>query len=262
MTQRRTLLLTNDDGVCAPGLRALHEALRDNFDVVVAAPDTDMTGVAHAVTLLTPLRYEALPSHNGMDGFKIFGTAADCVKFAAAHLLSRKPDIVVSGMNPGENSGVSVFYSGTVAAAREGAFWQIPSFAFSISDGGWEHLKEYCRKAATLVQQILSMQSPELTRSKNCPYYNINFPACAPHRSRGVKVVRQSFATFADRYLQKKDPQGGEQFWLRGLKQAVESSMSFDTRALLEGYVAVTPLDLDTTSQDSVEALRGHEQLS
>ena len=241
MPQRQTLLLSNDDGVRAPGLKALHDALRKDFQVVVAAPDTDMTGVAHAVTLRTPLSYETLPPENGMVGFKIFGTAADSVKFTVSQLLAKRPDIVVSGMNPGENSGISVFYSGTVAAAREGAFRSIPSFAFSISDGGWEHLQEYCQRAATLVEQILSLQSPELGESRNCTYYNINFPACAPESCRGVKVVRQSFATFDDRYLQARGTHVCRRVCGLGPTSAVLMTRSLRSLSLTLGSDSVDP---------------------
>ncbi len=255
MSQKKTLLLTNDDGVHAEGLRSFHKALRDHYEIIVAAPHSDVTGVAHAVTLLAPLRYEPLPVESELKGYRIFGTPADCVKISLGHILKEKPDLVVSGMNIGENTGVSVFYSGTVAAAREGAFQGIPSFAFSVSEKTPNHVDEYCRRAVDLLGEMLQLLRNESTGSRNFTYYNINFPSCPPQSCRGVKVARQSFANYDDGYECRTDSNGAESLWLAGEKRGIEPSLEFDTRALFEGYATVTPLDMDTTAQNGFDAL-------
>jgi len=151
MNSKATILLTNDDGYSAEGIKCLYTVLSRDYDVIVVAPQKEQSGVGHAFTFNAPLHYEKIPESAGMNGYFVYGTPSDCVKFAISYLLPQRPDIIVSGMNLGENSGLSAHYSGTVAAAREGAFWKIPSFAFSVCIEGVQWISDY----ASIVPQIL-----------------------------------------------------------------------------------------------------------
>ena len=197
MNKRRTLLLTNDDGYSASGIRALHDALSESFDIVVAAPTTEQSGIGHAFTFNRPLSHFPLPPSVGMSGWAVNGTPSDCVKFAVSHLLSKTPDLVVSGMNLGENSGISSYYSGTVAAAREGAFWRLPSIAFSICSGSETYLADYCGMAHRILNHLALDPS---TGGSKIVFYNVNFPNCKPSLCRGIRATRQSMAYFDDKY--------------------------------------------------------------
>ena len=247
MTNHMKILLTNDDGYASVGIKRLFDALSPRHEVVVAAPQEEQSGIGHAFTFNKPLRFEPLPSSASMPGYMIAGTPSDCVKFAVSYLLKEKPDIVISGMNCGENSGISGFYSGTVAAAREGAFWRIPSFAFSLSEGiDEDFFSAYSRTALTIVESVMAAPAIE----KDCAqlYYNVNFPSCPPDRCRGIKITRQSCAFFDDRYKRIQVDNAPDSFVIYGEKTEVEPSDDFDSRALLSGFTTVTPLCFDATA--------------
>ncbi|MBD3345589.1 MAG: 5'/3'-nucleotidase SurE [Chitinivibrionales bacterium] len=250
------MLLTNDDGFGTVGITSLYGALKDTFSVTIAAPASEQSGVSHAFTFSSPLYYSKIQSNNGgLSGYAIRGTPSDCVKFAVSHLLGGKPDIVVSGMNIGENSGTSGFYSGTVAAAREGAFWQIPSFAFSTGEKGKEHVDDYSKKAVEILEFILEHYSEILAKEKNRIFFNVNFPECPLSECRGVKITRQSMAFFDDRYRRVCDKEGKDAFYIYGEKRNVELSDDYDSRAVMNNYIAITPLDFDATSQGGLNTL-------
>jgi 5'-nucleotidase len=257
MKQRATILLTNDDGCGAPGLRSLHAALVAEYDVVVAAPAREQSGIGHAFTFNRPLRYTALPQDSGMKGFCIEGTPSDCVKFAISHLLPRRPDAVVAGMNIGENSGISGYYSGTVAAAREGAFWRVPSIAFSVCAQAAEFADAYARTALDILNRILKTGPGQNGR---CVFYNVNFPECAPAACRGVKVTRQSLAFFDDRYRRVEAAGSADGYVVYGDKKDIEALDTFDSRALLNRYITVTPLCFDATAEWALPLLAGLEE--
>jgi 5'-nucleotidase len=246
------VLLTNDDGFDSPGIGALHEALRADFEVVVAAPRTQQSGVSHAFTFTTPLYYDTLDS-GGKTGYVIDGTPSDCVKFAISHLLPYRPDIVVSGINMGENSGMSGFYSGTVAAAREGAFWGVLSVAFSLEDGGTEHLASYAENARVMLHRIAGLHCGFAHGGRI--YYNVNFPACAPGCCRGVKVTRQSLAFFEDRYRRVPGKAQRDGYVIYGEKKDLEAADTFDSRALRNNFITITPLDYDATAESALARL-------
>ena len=253
MNKRRTLLLTNDDGYLASGIRALHDALVESFDVIVAAPTAEQSGIGHAFTFNRPLSHFPLPPSVGMPGWAVSGTPSDCVKFAVSHLLSKMPDLVVSGMNLGENSGISSYYSGTVAAAREGAFWRLPSIAFSICSESETYLADYCSMAHRILNHLAIDAA---TGGGKIVFYNVNFPNCKPSLCRGIRATRQSMAYFDDKYRSVSD--GGsnqEGFIVYGDKVDVEQSDMFDSRAILNRYVAVTPLCFDATAEWALPAL-------
>lgn len=246
--ERPTILLSNDDGIAAPGLCRLYEAFSTEASVVVAAPSVEQSGVGHAFTFNTPLHYEkSRLGGGGAEGYSVGGTPVDCVKFAISFLLPRRPDIVVSGLNRGENSGLSAFYSGTVAAAREGAFWDIPSFAFSLCTEGEEYSEEYAAMAPDIVARLLSRpRRPQQGRV----YYNVNFPRCRPAQARGIKITRQSLAFFDDRYemIDVEAHHTKKGYVIYGEKKDIEPSDEYDSRALMNGYITITPLSFDATA--------------
>lgn len=245
--------MTNDDGYDAPGLRSLHAALSAEYDVVVAAPEQEQSGISHAFTFNKPLHYRELPSELGMKGYSVKGTPSDCVKFAISHLLPARPDLVVSGMNAGENSGISGHYSGTVAAAREGAFWRVPSVAFSMCAHATEFVDAYSRKALDILRSI-EKNGPG--RNGCCVFYNVNFPDCSPASCKGVKVTRQSLAFFDDRYRRV----AADGYVVYGDKKDLETLDTFDSRALLNKYITVTPLCFDATAEWALPLLAGLEE--
>lgn len=251
----KTVLVTNDDGFGAPGLNAMHRALHaTGYTTSIVAPRDERSGIGHAFTFNAPLRCRKHSGNGEAPGYAVDGTPSDCVKLAVCELLEVKPDVVVAGMNVGENSGTSGFYSGTVAAAREGALWGIPSFAFSVCEEAGEHVEEYAQRAVEIMERILALESdPKLGGT----YYNVNFPGCVPIRCRGVRVTRQSLAFFDDRYRRVMDDCGREGFVIYGEKKDVEPSEDYDSRALINGFATVTPLGLDCTAHAAVPGLAG-----
>lgn len=253
MNKKHTVLLTNDDGFHADGIKILYAELIKKYDVIVVAPEHEKSGVGHAFTFNNPLHYVNNEDSKVYKGYIVSGTPADCVKFAVGHLLSKKPDIVVSGINNGENSGLSAFYSGTVAAAREGAFWNIPSFAFSVCAEAFNYAKEFSEIASSMIDKILSSDKHTFP----CTYYNINFPACALSEVKGTKVTWQSLAFFDDHYkkIEFKAHKTGEGYVVYGEKKDIEESDAFDSRALLNKYITITPLTFDSTAHQTIPHL-------
>ena len=254
-----TILLTNDDGITAEGIACLYNALSAYFSVVVAAPDRERSGIGHAFTFNRPLHYEKQRAANGLEGYVVSGTPVDCVKFAVSHLLPKRPDVVVAGLNCGENSGLSAFYSGTVAAAREGAFWDIPSVAFSVCEEGERHMKAYAAVAADILREIVA---GEKRKKSHRVYYNVNFPHCAPRKSDGILVTTQSMAFFDDRYktVDVETHHTKKGFIIYGEKKDLEKGNSFDSRALMNGYITITPLCFDATAYGALRGLRHIER--
>ncbi len=254
MDPKPTLLLTNDDGFYADGIRILYEELSKFYSVIVVAPEHEKSGVGHAFTFNNPLHYITSPETDNLKGYIVNGTPADCVKFAISYLLPQRPDIVVSGLNNGENSGLSAFYSGTVAAAREGAFWGIPSFAFSICKESFASAQHYASIIPTMIDKILEI-------NKTCfparIYYNINFPPCEISEVKGTRITWQSLAFFDDRYerIEVESHKSGEGFMIFGEKKDIEFSNAFDSRALMNNIITITPLTFDSTAHNAIPHL-------
>jgi 5'-nucleotidase len=253
------VLLTNDDGIDADGIWDLHRELAAMATVTVAAPEREQSGVGHAFTFTTPLHYERQRMRDGRDGFLVCGTPVDCVKFGISFLLKERPDAVVAGINAGENSGLSAFYSGTVAAAREGAFWNIPSFAFSLCKGGEHYRRDYAAVAADLLRDLLAC---ERTKKSHKIYYNINFPPCSVKECRGIRVTSQSMAFFDDRYetIDVESHRTKKGYVIYGEKMDIEASDEFDSRALISRYITITPLCFDATAHEHLDCLRTIEE--
>jgi 5'-nucleotidase len=253
------VLLTNDDGVQATGIWHLYDALVPWARVTVVAPGSEQSGVGHAFTINKPLHVEKTQLRGAKDGYVVSGTPVDCVKIAISVIMPKRPEIVVAGLNIGENSGLSAFYSGTVAAAREGAFWDIPSVAFSICEEGKQHVSAYADLAAGILKQLYAI---EKRKKKHPVYYNVNFPACAPDKCKGVRVTQQSMAFFDDRYetIDIETHHTKKGFVIYGEKKDIEPSNAYDSRALMNHYITITPLCFNATAPGKVPGLAGMER--
>jgi 5'-nucleotidase len=243
------ILLTNDDGIYAPGLAAIERELRQLGEVVVVAPATEQSGVGHSITYLTPLivkevfRSETSAESDQHWGWAVQGSPADCVKIGIHQFCPRPPDLVVSGINSGLNAGINVLYSGTVAAAIEGAFFGITSVAVSLQ------FDEHARfdRAARLARQIIEQILQQKTRAPQL--YNLNVPTAALTGPPDVCVVPMNVTRYGDSFEKRIDPFGREYFWLTGGQPAPPAEHETDLSALAKGKVTITPLDYNMTRQ-------------
>jgi 5'-nucleotidase len=240
------ILLTNDDGVYAPGLRALRAELKKLGEVTVVAPATEQSAVGHSITLLTPLLVqEVLDEHDQPMGWAVEGRPADCVKLALLELLPQQPDVVVSGLNAGSNAGINVLYSGTVAAAIEAAFFQRTSIAVSLE---YTKPKLDFPRAADLarrvIEQIMTRKPADGT------LFNVNIPSLEKGPIRGIRTVPQNVAPYLETFDRRVDPRGRVYFWSNPGLQCPEPHPDTDVTALGEGYITVTPLQFNLTRAD------------
>jgi 5'-nucleotidase len=246
------ILLTNDDGIYAPGLRALRPELRKLGEVVVVAPATEQSAVGHSVTLTTPLIVQEVhDEEKKVMGWAVEGRPADCVKLALRELLPEPPDVIVSGLNAGSNAGINVLYSGTVAAAIEGAFFRRTSIACSL-----EYTKprplDFARGAELarrVVEQILAHEPAGGT------LFNINIPSPERGPVRGIRVVPQNVAAYVETYDRRIDPRGRMYFWSSPDFSCPEPHPDTDVTALADGYITVTPLQFDLTHAALLEEM-------
>ena len=238
------ILLTNDDGIMAPGIVAMYRELVKLGDVHVVAPETVQSATGHGITLTAPLLTSKVKIENAFTGTAVDGRPADCVKLAINQLLPRMPDLVVSGMNSGANVGINVIYSGTVAAAIEAAFLGLPSIAVSL------HLRadvptDYKRAAEFALKTIRQVLASGI---KGGECVNINVPALLEtEQPAGVKVVRQCTRPFIDEYEKRIDPRGREYFWNSSVFSLGETEDDTDVAALRDKFICVTPLQFDMT---------------
>jgi 5'-nucleotidase len=246
--RRPRILLSNDDGVRAEGLRACYAELAKIADVTVVAPTEQRSGMSHGITLEQPLR--AIPLTD-MPGFMVDYTPVDCVKLALKQLLVEKPDLVVSGINRGSNAGHLVHYSGTVAAAIEAVLNGVPAVASSLC--GWKDpdFAYAARATREICAKVLAGApvDPQVV-------LNVNVPNLPESRINGFKICRQSQRMFPDDYDHRVDPRGQPYYWLTGVFSFEGSAPDDDLTAIQEGYVAVTPLDVDWSHERSLGALR------
>lgn len=238
------ILLTNDDGIQAPGLIALYRELISLGEVHVIAPETVQSATGHGITLTTPLLTQQITVENGFTGTAVDGRPADCVKLAVAKLLPKAPDLVVSGMNSGANVGINILYSGTVAAAVEAAFLGLAAVAVSL------YIKEdvaidYARAAGFARRAIDQVLAAGLPKGQ---VVSINLPALHSHEEpTGIKVVRQCIRPWADTYEERKDPRGRAYFWNSSVFTLGNTEEETDVAALRDGYITLTPLQFDMT---------------
>jgi 5'-nucleotidase len=243
------VLLTNDDGIHAPGLMALHQELNGDFDLDIVAPESEMSAVGHAITLAHPLRVKAVHKNGVFFGYGVTGTPADCVKIAVQELLQRPPDIILSGINWGANVGVNVLYSGTVSAATEGAFLGIGAAAISLKG---EKNPDY-GFAARFSREIIRFITENGLRKGTA--LNVNIPAVPADKIRGVSITRQDMSRFRERYERRVDPRGNVYYWLTGETPVEEEGPDTDARALKENRITITPITYDLTCLEEVNRL-------
>jgi 5'-nucleotidase len=237
------ILLTNDDGIYAPGLRALERALQSMGDVQVVAPLTEQSGVGHAITYLTPLMAREVYDGQRRRGWAVEGSPADCVKLAVAELCEVRPQLVVSGINHGQNAGINVLYSGTVAAAIEGAFFGITSVAVSLEFDEHAKYEQAARLARSVIEQILARKGarPQL--------YNLNIPtaALAGERPPRLKVVPMDVIRYGEHFIKRQDPKGRTYYWATSDPPPRRSEHETDLTELAQGFVTLTPLQYNMT---------------
>ena len=250
------ILLTNDDGIYAPGLRALRLELLKLAEVTVVAPAAEQSAVGHSVTLLTPLVIqEVFDDEKRFVGWAVEGRPADCVKLALLELLPDPPDLIVSGLNAGANAGINVLYSGTVAAAIEGAFFHRTSIAVSLQSTRMK-APDFARAAPMarrVIEQILATQPPAGS------LFNVNIPSLDRGTVRGVRVVPQNVAPYSEKFDRRIDPRGRTYFWTGNDYGCPEPHPGTDESALSEGYITVTPLQFNLTHQAMLEQMRERE---
>lgn len=243
------ILVTNDDGIYAPGLQALVREIKRIARVTVVAPESEQSSVSHGITLFQPLWSKRLKINGKFFGYAISGTPADCVKFGVRMILKHKPDFVISGINPGANDGCSVFYSGTVAGAREGAFLGIPSFAISSASF---HQPDYQYAAGIASKVIRFLQKNPLPRQT---FLNVNIPDLAASRIKGFRFCRQGTSPIHTRFQRKYNPFDKEYFWMSGKGPDTQKDPASDTAALGQGYVTLTPIQCDLTDERVLKQL-------
>jgi len=238
------ILLTNDDGIYAPGLAAMQRELAKMGDVCVVAPATEQSGVAHSITYLSPLIAKEVYDNDRCRGWAVEGSPADCVKIALAEFCPRRPDLVISGINGGLNAGINVLYSGTVAAAIEGAFFEITSIAVSLEYDEHPHFDKAARLARGVIEQVLEKKGPELQ------LFNLNIPTRALQEPRGLRVVPIGVTRWGEGFEKRIDPRGRPYFWATGRTPEPVGEKETDLLALAQGYVTLTALDYDLTRHD------------
>lgn len=244
-TERPLILISNDDGIYAKGIASLVDFVKDLGEVVVIAPTYPQSGMGHAITIHEHIRLDRSDLFPDLEAYECSGTPVDCVKLAKHYVLKdRKPDLVLSGINHGSNSSVSVIYSGTMSAALEGAMEGIPSIGFSLCDYDHDANFESCRPyVRQLVQAALSEQEfPDHVA------LNVNFPDPALGPIQGIKVCRQAFARWQEKFENRKDPRGREYFWLTGNFMNLDAGEDTDEAALAQGFVSVVPCQFDLTA--------------
>ncbi|MBB1283482.1 5'/3'-nucleotidase SurE [Flavisolibacter sp. BT320] len=237
------ILVTNDDGINAPGIRNLVEAVRGLGKIVVVAPDKPQSGMGHAITIGVPLRLHRVHLFDGIESYQCTGTPVDCVKLAVDKVLHQKPDICISGINHGANHSINVIYSGTMSAAVEAAIESIPSIGFSLLDYALEADFSAARKyARILVEQMLKHPV-----DKHC-VLNVNFPIATPEQINGIKICRQAYAKYEEDFLERLDPHGRKYYWLTGEFVNFDEGTDTDVWALANNYVSVVPVQFDLTN--------------
>ncbi len=245
------ILLTNDDGIYAPGLAALEQQLRLLGDVTVVAPLTEQSGVGHSITYLKPLMArEVYDTENRRRGWAVEGSPADCVKLAICALMEEKPDLVVSGINSGMNAGINVLYSGTVAAAIEGAFFGVTSVAVSLEFHEAARYDIAAELAVGVIEQILAQ------KNATQHLYNLNIPSAALDGPAEVKIVPMATAPWGEDFQKKIDPRGRPYFWANGLQPDPPTHEETDLRALRAGHITLTPLNFDMTLRSKLEEMK------
>jgi 5'-nucleotidase len=244
------ILLTNDDGIYADGLWALYEKLVPRHPVTVVAPDRERSAVGHGITLHQPLRAAKITVNNGCQGYAVNGTPVDCVKISFMELLDMKPDMVISGINPGANVGVNINYSGTVAAAKEATLYKVPAISVSIQGYNVSAYTDAALFTAALAENVYEKGLPFGT------FLNVNIPDIPKNKIKGVRISRQE-TTFYNEFVEKRvDPRNQPYYWHGTDSKTFFNSPESDGTALNENFISITPIQCDATDYTMIEELK------
>jgi len=245
------ILVTNDDGFMAPGIRNLVEAVKDLGKVVVVAPDRPQSGMGHAITIGSPLRLHTVKTFEGVEAWSCSGTPVDCVKIAVDKVLHRKPDLCLSGINHGANHSINVIYSGTMSAAIEASIENIPSIGFSLldlsMDADFSAARAYARQ---IVASVLS------TKPDKHLCLNVNIPNVTEKLIRGIRICRQANAKYEEEFKERVDPAGQRYYWLTGKFVNFDKDKDTDVWALQNQYVSVVPVQFDLTAHECLARMK------
>lgn len=252
MEKRPLILVTNDDGITAPGIRALVEVARTLGEVVVVAPDSPQSGMGHAISVHDPIRLHPAQVFEGIEAYECSGTPVDCVKLAKHVILKdREPDLCVSGINHGSNASINIIYSGTMSAAMEASLEGIPSIGFSLLDfaydANFEEGKPFVKRLMTKVLEN-GLEKGKLL--------NVNIPNMPGDQIKGLKICRQADARWKEEFMEAEDPRGQKYYWLTGKFVNLDEGEDTDIWALENGYISVVPSMHDLTDFSSLESLR------
>jgi 5'-nucleotidase len=250
MDKRPLILISNDDGIHAPGIEALSQEARKFADIVIVAPDKQQSAVGHAITMNYPLRVEKVYRDNALYGYAVEGTPADAVKLAVRTLLDRTPDLILSGINHGSNTAISIIYSGTVSAATEGTVLGIPSIAFSLTTYDKPDFRYAAKFAGKLAQKVLENGLPPGV------LLNVNIPPFPEEEIRGVVITRQGRSVWNDTFESRRDPNNREYFWLTGELTEVDATLDDDQYAVTQRYISITPIHYDLTDYEMIEEMK------
>ncbi|MCE2845412.1 MAG: 5'/3'-nucleotidase SurE [Sphingobacteriales bacterium] len=248
--KERVILITNDDGITAPGIRNLVEAMKPFGRVVIVAPDSPQSAMGHAITISKSLRLDRVEVFEGVESWQCSGTPVDCVKLAVNKVLHRKPDLLVSGINHGSNSSINVIYSGTMSAAMEGAIEGIPSIGFSLLDHSLSADFAPARKIVEhVVRNVLEIGLDAGT------LLNVNIPKLPFGKIRGIRICRQANAKWKEEFDERLDPNGRKYYWLTGKFINFDTGDDTDEWALHNGFVSVVPVQFDLTAHHAIQHL-------
>lgn len=251
MSSKPTILVTNDDGINAPGIRALISVMSEIGNVVVVAPDSPQSAMGHAITINNTLYLNKISAENAtITEYSCSGTPVDCVKLAVNEILKKKPDLCVSGVNHGSNSSINVIYSGTMSAAVEAGIEGIPAIGFSLLDFDWnadfEQIKPFIKKIAL---EVLNKELPIGT------ILNVNFPKLKTDQIKGIKICRQAKAVWMEKFDKRKTPYGRDYYWLTGEFVNQDKGEDTDEWALSNGYISIVPVQFDLTAYHAIQQL-------
>lgn len=247
--KKKTILISNDDGIYAKGLSELISVAREFGNVLVVAPDIPRSGMSKAITVDLPIRLKEIESEKGFESYSCSGTPVDCIKIAFSQLLKVAPDLILSGINHGSNSSVNIHYSGTMGAIIEGCIHEVPSVGFSLCDNrpdaDFSPLKESIRQ---IISETLANGLPQGT----C--LNVNAPVGIPN---GFRICRQGFGRWVEEFEHRKDPHNQDYYWITGYYKNLDNGSSdTDNHALSEGYISIVPILVDMTNYSLIDELK------